>query len=247
MRTVRAIGAFATATAFAILGLGSCSHDDNSLVIFAAASLQGPFRELAESFATATGATTPRIHVAGTPQLVLQIREGACVDVFASADTVQMQRVVDLGRVHGDTIVFAKNKLVIVTSPGNPHGIRALEDLARDGLRVLLCGPDVPAGRYAREALANASISVRSVSDEPSVRSVAHKVALGEVDAGIVYATDAKALGNRVESVAIDPRWNVTATYVAANTDSDLGASFVRFLESKDAARILMHHGFETP
>src|SRR5262249_17502474 len=131
------------------------------------------------------------LDLAGTPQLVAQVREGAAVDVFASADLRNMQQLIDAGQTAAAPQVFAKNRLTIVTGAGNPKGIKSLADLANKNLRVVLCGAEVPAGRYAREALGKAKVAVQPVSDEPSVKAVVSKVQLGEADAGIVYVTDA--------------------------------------------------------
>lgn len=218
--------------------------------VFAAASLTAPFEALVREFERRHPGREIELHCAGTPQLVLQMREGAPVDVFASADGASMQRVVDLGLAAAPPAVLATNRLAIVTAEGNPHGIAGLADLARGELRVLLCGPEVPAGRYAREALARASVEPRTLSDEPSVKSVVSKVALGEVDAGIVYVTDV-ATDAGVDAVPIPDAQNVVATYpiavLTAGSDRATGEAFVAFALSPDGQAILRSSGFGAP
>lgn len=221
------------------------------LTVFAAASLEPAFDALATEFEERHPAVEVALHCAGTPRLVLQLREGAAADVFASADEVSMQRIEELGLLGSTAQVFARNHLTIVTRPGNPKGIRELADLARDDLRVLLCGPEVPAGRYARSALTGAGVNTRSVSDEPNVNAVLGKLRLGEVDAGIVYATDAVHAAPDIDAVAIAPAHDVSCTYpiavLRAGGSSEFGEAFVAFIGSADGQAILRDFGFAAP
>ncbi|MCB9870127.1 MAG: molybdate ABC transporter substrate-binding protein [Planctomycetes bacterium] len=219
--------------------------------VFAAASLTRVFRALATEFAVRHPEWPIELHFAGTPQLVLQLREGAPADVFAAADESNMQRVVRSGRTAGVPEVFARNTLTIVTARGNPRGVRELADLGRTDLRVVLCGPHVPAGRYARQALRRAGVEVRPRSDEPSVNSVVSKVALGEADAGVVYRTDATAAHDRVEAVAIPAARNVVGGYPIAvlrtGPNRAVGQRFVAFVRSAVGQSILGRFGFLAP
>ncbi|MEZ5963136.1 MAG: molybdate ABC transporter substrate-binding protein [Planctomycetota bacterium] len=220
-------------------------------MVFASASLTAPFRELVREFERRRPGRAVDLHFAGTPQLVMQVREGAPADVFAAADDASMRRVVDTGWVASAPVPFAGNRLTIVVAKGNPRHIGGLADLARQGLRVVLCGPEVPAGRYARQALSRAGVTVESVSDEPSVKAVVTKVALGEVDAGIVYATDVTDAVGEVVAVPIPEASNVRATYEIAllsggHARAD-GAAFLAFVTSADGRAILGRFGFAGP
>lgn len=215
--------------------------------VFAAASLTAPFTAIARAFEQQQG-TKVELHFAGSPQLVLQLREGAQADVFASADQPNMQKVVDAGAAVAP-VEFAQNQLAIAVAKGNPKHLRGLADLARADLKVALCGPEVPAGTYARQALGKQQLAVASVSDEPSVKAVVAKVQLGEVDAGIVYATDVR--GADVEAVAIPPEQNVVASYPIAVLGSGAnrggGEAFVAFVRSAAGRAVLAEHGFALP
>ena len=215
--------------------------------VFAAASLTGPFTAIARAFEQQHG-NQVELNFAGSPQLVLQLREGAAADVFAAADQPSMQRVVDAGTARAP-VEFARNQLAIVVPKGNPKGVRGLADLARGDLKVALCGPEVPAGKYARQALAKQPLAVASVSDEPSVKAVVAKVQLGEIDAGIVYATDVRAHG--VEAIAIPSEQNVVANYPIAALERGGnrggGEAFVAFVRSAAGRGILLEHGFMLP
>jgi len=233
---------------------GACadrSATGQPLMVFAAASLTAPFGDLVREFGQRNPDTRVALHFAGTPRLVVQIREGAPVDVFAAADEINMQRAADARAPLATPRIFAHNRLAIVTPAGNPDGVGGLADLVRPGLRVLFCGPRVPAGRYARQALAKAGVEVGSMSDEPSVKAVLSKVLLGEADAGIVYATDARQAAPRVEAIAIPAPHNVVADYpIGVFGDGRSGAAaaeFVAFVLSDAGRGILRSHGFSTP
>jgi molybdate transport system substrate-binding protein len=232
--------------------LAACSdRAPQRATVFASASLTAAFTELAAGFHRDTPGASVDLHFAGTPQLVVQLREGAKGDVFASADQPNLQKVIDLGVVVGPPAAFATNRLCIVVPKGNPKRIRTLADLADPALRVLLCGPEVPAGRYAREALRKAGASVNSRSDEPSVKAVVGKVELGEADAGIVFATDAMASRDRLDEVAIPAEHDLVANYTIAvlscGDAQAVGAAFVAFVGSPAGRAVLAKHGFGLP
>ncbi|MEO6597025.1 MAG: molybdate ABC transporter substrate-binding protein [Planctomycetota bacterium] len=228
----------------------ACGAGDAAPVcVFAAASLAAPFEALALAFEQAEPGPKLALNFLGTPQLVMQIREGAAVDVFASADEVNMQRVAALGTAVGSARTFARNRLAIAVREGNPLRIAQLADLATMRGKVALCGPDVPAGRYAREALAKAGVVVQSQSDEPSVRALVRKVQLGELDAGIVYATDVGAKG--LSGVAIAAEHDVVTSYpicvLGAGQHRQRGLAFVQFVLSPAGQRMLADFGFLPP
>ena len=147
--------------------------------------------------------------------------------------------------------VFAANRLQIVVAPGNPLRIRSLPDLARPDLKVVLAAPQVPAGRYAAQALQAARVTVEPVSLEESVKGVMTKVSLGEADAGIVYVTDVIAADGAVGGVSISPAHNVTALYPMARVTStgqaDAAQAFIDLVLSADGQRVLRRAGFLPP
>jgi len=221
------------------------------LTVSAAASLTESLGQIARAFGQAHPGVQVRTNFGGSSTLVQQIREGAPVDVFASADESNMQKLVDAGEVAGTPQIFARNRLAILVQPGNPRKIATLGDLARPGIILALCGPAVPAGRYAREIIARAGVMLPETSQELDVKAVVSRVVLGEADAGIVYTTDVRAAGDRAAGIEIPDASNVVARYPIAvlktAPQAEQAGSFVSFLMGADAQAILARHGFLAP
>lgn len=222
-----------------------------TVTVFAAASLTSAFQSLGLAFTRANPTIHADFNFAGSSTLVGQVQQGAPADVFASADQATMQKLVDGRLVRGSPQIFATNRLQIVVPTGNPKRITGLYDLARPRLVVVLCGPAVPCGRYAMEALQNAGVRLTPVSQEVDVKAVVSKVELGEADAGIVYVTDVKAAGARVEGIVIPDTQNVLATYpialLASARDSGAGRAFIDYVLSPAGQRLLAGFGFGAP
>ena len=216
--------------------------------IFAAASLTDSFKALGTTFQTAHPGATVQFNFAGTPTLVTQIEQGAASDVFASADTTNMDKLKADGFTSGSAQVFAHNKLEIVVAAGNPKGIRGLADLAKPGVIYITAAATVPAGKYALQILASAGVKVTPKSLETDVKSVVSKIELGEADAGIVYVTDVKAAGSKVSGVPIPDSVNVIATYpivtVKGSKNSALGKAFIAYVLSADGQATMQSFGF---
>ena len=216
--------------------------------VYAAASLRESFDKIGARFEAAHPGEHVRLNLGASQELRVQIEHGAPADVFASADTQNMDALVKAGLARSPRI-FARNTLVIAVGKGNPSGVKGLRDLTRL-TRVVLAGPEVPAGKYARQLLVKEGIvetvRPRIVSLELNVRQVAQKVALGEAEAGIVYRTDALAFRDKLD--AIDLPTNVIAEYPAAAVrDREPARAFVDFLLGPEAQKILAEAGFRAP
>ena len=243
--------------AVAALVLAGCGGDDEpsggstaspaELKVFAAASLTAAFTEIGEQFTSSNG-TKVTFNFAGSQALATQIQQAAPADVFASADTANMDKVTDLVNTPQN---FAGNQLQIAVEKGNPKNIQGLDDLASSDLKVVLAAPEVPAGKYAAEALAKADVTVKPVSEEDNVKAVVTKVSLGEADAGIVYVTDVTAGGDKVEGVDIPEELNVLATYpiatVKASQAQDQAQAFMDQVLGAEGQQVLKQYGFLPP
>jgi molybdate transport system substrate-binding protein len=216
--------------------------------VFAAASLTASFNAIGTSFHRANPGVGVNFNFAGTPTLVTQIEQGAPADVFASADTTNMDKLTADGFASGSSQVFAHNQLEIVVAAGNPRGITGLADLAKPGVIYITEGPTVPAGKYSLQALATAGVKVTPKSLETSVTAVISKIELGEADAGIVYTTDIQAAGSKVQGVQVPAADNVIATYplvaVKGTKNLDAANEFVAYVLSASGQSMLASFGF---
>ncbi len=232
----------------------------SELTVFAAASLSQAFTQIGVAFERTHPGTRVRFVYAGTQALVRQLEDGAPADVFASADEAHIQGLTNQGRVKAAAII-ATNQLVIVTPRDNPKRLHQPFDLARPGVKVDLAAAAVPAGTLSRQALNRmeqlpgappgfaAAVLRNVVSDEENVEAVVSRVALGEVDAGIVYLSDLKTPnGQALLSIPIPDSANVINRYpiavVAGSQHAELAQAFVDFVGGPVGQRILQDSGF---
>lgn len=232
------------------------------LNIFAAASLAAPFTELGELFQSSHPDVRLVFNFAGSQQLARQVIQGAPADVFASANPAQLDAVAAAGYLDpASAQIFARNQLVVIFPRENPAAIDSLSDLAKPGLKLVLAAPEVPAGQYALQFLVQASadpvftptyqdeVLKNVVSYEDNVKAVLTKVALGEADAGIVYASDITGPDrDKVHSLAIPPSLNVTAGYpialLSASSQAALAQAFIDLVLSQPGQAILAQYAF---
>ena len=253
----RRFSVFAALVGFLAVACGASAGSSGSaspttltgeISVFAAASLTDSFKAIGTSFHRDHSGVTIKFNFAGTPTLVTQIEQGAQADVFASADTTNMDKLTADGFTAGGSKVFAHNQLEIVVAPNNPKGISSLADLAKPGVIYITEGPTVPAGKYSLQALDKAGVKVTPKSLEIDVKSVISKIELGEADAGIVYTTDVKAAGDKVSGVPIPDQYNVIATYpmvaVKGTKNSGLANAFIAYIASSSAQAKLASFGF---
>jgi len=243
----------------ALILLSACASNTpetapTNLTIFAAASLSESFTELATAFEQAHPGVDVILNFAGSNTLRAQIEQGAQADVFASANTKEMDALVASGLVSADAPrTFGTNRLVVITPEDNPAGLYNFNDLAHPRLKLVLAAEEVPIGRYARLMLEEAGPDFKAqvlenvVSNETTVKQVVAKVQLGEADAGIVYASDAVA-APELPVIEIPAEWNVLAKYpIAALKNaphSELSHEFVSFVLSPQGQAILQKWGF---
>ena len=265
-RFVRA--ALAGVTALAVAGLAGCGGNDNAagsspgtasssagvtggITVFAAASLTESFTRIGKDFEAANPGTTVKFNFAGSSALATQINQGAPADVFASAAPKNMQTVTDAGNGEGTPTTFVRNQLVIAVPKGNSKRIKALADLAKPGVKVALCVAEVPCGAAATKALAAAKVKVTPVTLEQDVKAALSKVKLGEVDAALVYRTDAKAASSDVDGIEFPESASAINDYpiiVLKNAPNKAGAqAFVAYVQSDKGKAVLTAAGFQAP
>jgi len=245
-----------------LAGCASVTPPPRTLTVFAAASLRAAFTELGAQFEAAHAEVVVSFNFAGSQQLAVQLREGAPADVFASASDRQMQAAIESERVAPESPqAFARNRLVVIYARDNAAPLSALPDLARPGLKLILAAKEVPVGQYTLDFLDKAqadpafhpgykeAVLSNVVSYEENVRVVLSKVALGEADGGIVYASDVSGEGvTGVGRIEVPDHLNPLATYPIApigdSAQAELARAFVEFVLSPDGQATLSRHGF---
>lgn len=220
-----------------------------SIVVSAASSLTGAFGQLATRFHALHPSTTVAFNFASSGALAQQIVQGAPADVFASASPSDMATVVQAGDLAGVPVTFARNSLAIVVKPGNPLHIEGLTDLAKAPV-VSLCVTTAPCGATARVALTRAGVTLATsqVTLGQNVDVTLAAVTTGDADAGIVYVTNARAVGSEGTAVAIPAAQNVTTSYpigvVRTSKDLRLARAWEAFVLGPVGQRVLRQDGF---
>ena len=259
-RTAAVLVAIAAASVTA--ACGSSSHGVSSpapssgtgatgtVTVLAAASLTEAFNTIAAQFEAANPGTTVKLSYGASSALALQITQGAPADVFASASATNMRQVTD-AKLAVSPANFVKNVMEIAVPPSNPANVTALADLAKNGVKVAVCEPQVPCGSTAEKVFAAAKITVKPVTLEADVKSTLAKVESNEVDAGVVYVTDVRSAGSKVKGIVIPADVNASTEYpIAALTtapNSTAAKAFVAYVLSSAGQSVLSADGFEQP
>ncbi|MEU5892684.1 molybdate ABC transporter substrate-binding protein [Streptomyces sp. NPDC047461] len=263
-RTLRLTGAGAAA----LLALTACSSSDSesagsdtsasasaklsgTVNVFAAASLKESFTTLGKEFEKAHPDTEVTFNFGGSDTLAASITNGAGADVLAAASPKTMKIVTTAGDATGTPATFVRNQLEIATLPGNPDGITSLKDLTESGLKVVLCDAEVPCGAAAQKALDAAGLKLTPVSYEQDVKSALTKVELKEADAAVVYKTDVRAAGDKVEGVDFPESADAINDYpIALLKDAPNAAAakaFIELVQSAEGQKVLTAAGFLKP
>ncbi|MYW64340.1 molybdate ABC transporter substrate-binding protein [Streptomyces sp. SID8379] len=262
------------ASAAALLAVSACSSSDDSssadssasskasasggsdklsgtVTVFAAASLKESFTTLGKQFEKAHPGTKVTFSFGGSDSLAASITGGAPADVFAAASPKTMKIVTDKGDASGTPATFVRNQLEIATLPGNPDKVKSLKDLTNSDLKVVLCAEEVPCGAAAQKALDASKLKLTPVSYEQDVKSALTKVELKEADAAVVYKTDVKAAGDKVEGVDFPESSDAINDYpIARLKDSENAAAakaFIDLVRSADGQKVLTGAGFLKP
>jgi molybdate transport system substrate-binding protein len=246
--TVSACGTTPPAAPAATSGAPTVTGNIN---VFAAASLTEAFNQISKDFTAANPGAKVTFNFGGSSTLATQIDQGAPADVFASAAPANMQTVTDAGNAAGTPVTFVRNQLVIAVPKGNPKGIKGLSDLTKPDVKVALCDDPVPCGAAAKKALAAANVTIKPVTKETDVKAALAKVKLGEVDAALVYRTDARSAASDVDGIEFPESAGAINDYpiVALKDASNKAgaAAFIAWVMSDRGRAVLTQYGFQSP
>ena len=225
-------------------GGSSSAGVSGSVTVLAAASLTESFNQIGKDFEAANPGIKVTFSYGGSSGLAQQITSGAPADVFAAASPATMKTVTDAGAATGTPATFVKNQLVIAVPKGNPKGLTSLAALSGPGVKVALCAEQVPCGAAAKKA----GVKVTPVTLEQDVKAALAKVRLGEVDAALVYRTDARAASADVDGVEFPESAQAINDYpIVTLTGNTAAAAFVTYVRSAAAQRVLTDAGFGPP
>jgi molybdate transport system substrate-binding protein len=229
---------------------GGTQQLSGTITVLAAASLTESFKAMGKQFEAAHPGTTVKFSFGASSTLAQQITSGAPADVFASASTSNMDMVVKAGDA-SDPANFAKNVAEIAVPADNPAGVAAVADLAKPGVKVALCEPQVPCGKLAAAVLKNANVTVKPVTLGADVKSVLTDVRNGEVDAGVVYVTDVNTAGDKVKGIEIPANLNASTEYPIAvlkgSKNSTLALAWLDYVMGGEGQAALNKVGFAAP
>ena len=265
---MKSLRTFATAAvASACMFVAACSGDGNAgapssspatadttggpelsgkVVVFAAASLNKAFTELGDELKKDNPGLDITFSFEGSSTLVDQMSEGAPADVFASADEKNMTRASE-SKLVGEPKEFATNVLTLIVPAGNPAKVTGL-DASLDNARLVVCAKGVPCGNATEKLAADLGVTLKPVSEEQKVTDVRGKVEAGEADAGLVYTTDAKAAGDKVEIIPVEGADKVVNHYPIALTtageSNPAAKAFMDLVLSAHGQEVLASYGF---
>ncbi|MFH9086314.1 molybdate ABC transporter substrate-binding protein [Streptomyces sp. NPDC017673] len=275
VRRTRRILQLAGAGAAAVMALSACSSSSDStdssksadsshspgtstspklsgtVTVFAAASLKESFTALGKEFEKQHQGTKVSFNFGGSDTLAANITSGAPADVFAAASPRTMAVVTDAKDTAGTPVTFVRNQLEIATVPGNPHKVSSLKDLTKAGLKVVLCDRTVPCGAAAQKALDASKLKLTPVSYEQDVKGALTKVELKEADAAVVYKTDVRAAGDKVEGVEFPESAGAVNDYPIAllknAPNAEAAKAFIALVRSAEGQKVLNEAGFLKP
>ena len=231
--------------------LTTCGSDESAdkastLRVMAAASLTESFTALETTFEKAHPDVDVTLSFDSSAILVEQLTQGLAADVLATADLQTMDKAVSAGVISGEPEAFATNTLVIATPAGNPAGIKGIDDLVDTDFAV--CVPAAPCGDATQRLFALDQFKGKPATEEENVKGVLTKVTAGEVDAGLVYASDAKAAGDKVDVVRAENASEVVnvdpIAAVKGSTNADAAKDWIDLVTGPEGQEVLASHGF---
>ncbi|MEU9478508.1 molybdate ABC transporter substrate-binding protein [Streptomyces sp. NPDC048191] len=271
-RRTRRMLQLAGAGAAALMALSACSSSSDSaqskdtpassgssaspklsgnVTVFAAASLKESFTTLGKEFEQQHPGTKVDFNFGGSDTLAASITGGAPADVFAAASPKTMAIVTDKKDAVGTPATFVRNQLEIATLPGNPGKVSSLKDLTRSGLKVVLCDKTVPCGAATQKALDASKLKLTPVSYEQDVKAALNKVELKEADAAVVYKTDVKSAGGKVEGVEFPESAEAINAYpitlLKNAPNAQAAKAFIALVQSAEGQKVLSEAGFLKP
>lgn len=228
------------------------------LYVFIAASLANAMDVIQKDFNEEYPDVNILFNADSSGTLQTQIEEGSRCDIFFSAATKQMDALVDEKLADKDSVVdLLENKVVLIKPKGGKTKVTGFENIT-DAENMALAGEDVPVGQYSREIFKNLGIeddvNKMEINEGKNVTEVLAAVSEGSNEVGIVYATDAASVADKVDIIAEAPEgslktpvlYPVGLTVDAEASDEEAAAAdaFLAYLQTDDAMKVFEEYGF---
>ena len=225
--------------------------------MFIAASLNNAMEEIQKDFNEDYPDVNILYNADSSGTLQTQIEEGSRCDIFFSAATKQMDVLVDEELAKKDSVVnLLENKVVLIKPKGGETKVTGFENIT-DAANIALAGENVPVGQYAREIFKNLGIeddvNKMEINEGKNVTEVLASVSEGSNEVGIVYATDAASVADKVDIIAETPEgslktpvlYPVGLTEDKEASDSEAAAdAFLAYLQTDEALKVFEEYGF---
>ena len=238
--------ALVAALILADCGSGEPADEASTLRVLAAASLTEPFTALEKTFEESHPDVDVQISFDSSAILVEQLDQGLAADVLATADERSMDEAVAADVITATPQPFATSTLVIATPSGNPATIKGLADLA--GTTFAVCVPAAPCGDATQRLFALNKVTAKPATEEENVKGVLTQVTTGEVDAGLVYASDAKSAGDKVDVVRAESASEVVnvdpIAAVKGGRNTAAAEDWIDLVTGAEGQEVLKSHGF---
>jgi molybdate transport system substrate-binding protein len=249
-RSRRFAAAAALASVTVATACGAQPERTTSITVYAASPLITSFTAIAKEFDAANPGYSVQFVFAGSSDLSTSLMDGADADVYASGNTDNMTAVANAGLTSGEPATFAANRLVIVVPADNPGRVSSYTDLNRPGLRVAACAAETTCGTATELAERRTGIHLPATTSEMTSRGVLKDVTTGEVDAGVLFMTDARLAGDAASIIDLPGNVDDVTSWITTLQGSSLSreaARFVAEVTGPSGRRILQENGFTEP
>ena len=256
--SVMLAGVFAAGMSAGSVQAATADEASGDLYVFIAASLNNAMEEIQKDFNKEYPDVNILYNADSSGTLQTQIEEGSRCDIFFSAATKQMNALVDEELAKKDSVVnLLENKVVLIKPKGGETKVTGFENIT-DAANIALAGEDVPVGQYSREIFKNLGIeddvNKMEINEGKNVTEVLASVSEGSNEVGIVYATDAASVADKVDIIAEAPEgslqtpvlYPVGLTEDQEASDSEVAAAdaFLEYLQTDDAIKVFEEYGF---
>lgn len=256
--TVMLAGVLAAGMSAGSVQAATADDASGDLYVFIAASLNNAMEVIQKDFNEEYPDVNILFNADSSGTLQTQIEEGSRCDIFFSAATKQMDALVDEELAKKDSVVdLLENKVVLIKPKDGETKVTGFENIT-DAKNIALAGEDVPVGQYSREIFKNLGIeddvNKMEINEGKNVTDVLASVSEGSNEIGIVYATDATSVADKVDVIAEAPEgsletpvlYPVGLTVDAEASDEEAAAAdaFLEYLQTDDAMKVFEEYGF---